>query len=193
MTDSAYDWEPAARRGLTVVLRRSARRKRTLSSRLHGDRIIVSVPAAFNERSQRDLLHRLLHRTLRRRASESLGDAELLQRSVVVARAHLDSVPQPASVRWVTNQGSRWGSCTPDTGQIRISHRLQRVPSWVLDAVLFHEMIHLVIPGHGPEFRALERRYPRLDEANTFLSGYALGLGLADGGPGADGAGDLPH
>ena len=44
--------------------------------------------------------------------------------------------PGRRSVRWVGNQGSRWGSCTPVDRTIRLSDRLQGMPAWVVDYVL---------------------------------------------------------
>ena len=83
---------------------------------------------------------------------------------------------RPASVRWVTNQTTRWGSCSHYTGDIRISHRLRPVPAWVLDSVLVHELAHLSHPDHSPAFHRLANSYPRHREAGTFLAGYQLGL-----------------
>ena len=57
----------------------------------------------------------------------------------------------PDTVRWVTNQNSRWGSCTPAEGSIRLSHRLRGMPEYVLDYVLLHELAHLLVPGHGTD------------------------------------------
>ncbi len=79
------------------------------------------------------------------------------------------------SIRWVGNQQHRWGSCTSRTGEIRISERLRFVPGWVLDAVLVHELAHLIEPTHSARFRRLANRYPRTEEADTFLAGYTLG------------------
>jgi predicted metal-dependent hydrolase len=76
----------------------------------------------------------------------------------------------------VTNQEKRWGSCTAETGEIRLSHRLRGVPDWVLDAVLVHELAHLVHPDHSAAFHALADRYERQAEASVFLDGFALGL-----------------
>jgi hypothetical protein len=78
----------------------------------------------------------------------------------------------------VGNQGSRWGSCTPSDGTIRLSSRLQGMPPWVVDYVLLHELAHLAVPGHGPRFWALLESYPRTERARGYLEGVAATAGL---------------
>ena len=95
-------------------------------------------------------------------------------RAAHLADRYLDGV-RPQSIRWVTNQSSQWGSCTYGSAAIRISDRLRVVPGWVLDAVLVHELAHLVEPNHSPRFRALADRFPRSQEADVFLDGFSLG------------------
>lgn len=48
------------------------------------------------------------------------------------------------------------------------------MPDWVVDAVLLHEVIHLVEPQHSSSFHDLLSTYPRLAEAEAFLRGYSL-------------------
>ena len=43
---------------------------------------------------------------------------------------------------------------------IRLSDRLQGMPSWVVDYVLVHELAHLLEPGHDARFWALGRPLP---------------------------------
>src|SRR5690606_7597590 len=95
---------------------------------------------------------------------------------------YLDGRAEPVSVRWSADQQSRWASCTPADGTIRVSDRLQGVPPWVLDYVLVHELAHLLIAEHTDEFWQLVDRYPRSQRARGFLDGliYAAGLGPAD-------------
>jgi predicted metal-dependent hydrolase len=76
-------------------------------------------------------------------------------------------------VRWVHNQNSRWGSCTPSDRSIRLSRRLQGMPSWVIDYVLVHELAHLLEPGHTTTFWAWVDRYPKAERAKGFLEGVA--------------------
>ncbi|KAB5608590.1 DUF45 domain-containing protein [Bifidobacterium jacchi] len=48
---------------------------------------------------------------------------------------------------------SRWGSCTPRTGRIRLNLQLGLMEPRFLEYVLVHEMTHLWAAGHGIEFQ----------------------------------------
>nr|WP_125981665.1 SprT family zinc-dependent metalloprotease [Bifidobacterium goeldii] len=48
---------------------------------------------------------------------------------------------------------SRWGSCTPKTGRIRLNLQLGLMDPRFLEYVLVHEMTHLWASGHGTEFQ----------------------------------------
>ncbi len=50
---------------------------------------------------------------------------------------------------------TRWGSCTPRTGRIRINTDLARKPPECLEYILVHEMAHLLEPSHNKRFVAL--------------------------------------
>ncbi len=53
------------------------------------------------------------------------------------------------------NMRSRWGSCQPSTGRICINTRLALYPLECLEYVVVHELCHLRVSGHGPEFQRL--------------------------------------
>lgn len=53
---------------------------------------------------------------------------------------------------------SRWGSCTPKTGRIRISTRLAAWPRECLEYVVVHELTHLLEPSHNERFHHLVAR-----------------------------------
>ncbi len=114
-------------------------------------------------------------------------DAELMTRAAALSSCYLDGKAVPETVRWVKNQNSRWGSATPAQRSIRLSDKLQGMPDWVVDYVLLHELSHLLVASHGPEFWELLRGYPQLERAKAFLDGvsYATSRGLQ----GADGCG----
>lgn len=50
---------------------------------------------------------------------------------------------------------SRWGSCQPATGRICINIVLALYPPECLEYVVVHELCHLLVAGHGSEFKAL--------------------------------------
>ena len=64
------------------------------------------------------------------------SDDELWVRAQRLSARYLDGRALPRSVRWVSNQRSRWGSCTVQDASIRLSDRLQGMPEWVVDYVL---------------------------------------------------------
>ncbi|WP_163197354.1 M48 family metallopeptidase [Bifidobacterium platyrrhinorum] len=66
---------------------------------------------------------------------------------------------------------SRWGSCTPKTGRIRLNLQLGLMEPRFLEYVLVHEMTHLWEHGHGPRFQARMDSYlPRWRELRRELN-----------------------
>ncbi len=158
-----------------VEVRTSPRRKKTASGFWQDGRVVVILPARLSRADRDELVEGLVQRVLAQRPHVSANDRDLELRAAQLADRYLGGV-RPRSIRWVGNQSHRWGSCTSRTGEIRISDRLRTVPGWVLDAVLVHELAHLVEPTHSARFRRLADRYPRMREADTFLAGFTLGL-----------------
>lgn len=161
-----------------VEVRRSRRRRRTVSAYREGARTIVLIPARFTKAEERHwvdtMLGRLAEGDRRRRPS----DGELSARAADLSSRYLGGLARPASVRWVSNQHTRWGSCTPADGTIRISDRLKGMPGYVLDYVVLHELAHLLQPAHDHEFWRLFRGYPRVERARGYLEGVAAVAGL---------------
>jgi predicted metal-dependent hydrolase len=157
-----------------VEIRTSARRRKTASAFWQEGRVVVVLPERLSRAQKTELVDGLVERVLAQRPHLTASDDDLGRRAADLADRYLDGV-RPRSVRWVANQHRRWGSCTSGTRQIRISDRLRVVPDWVLDAVIVHELAHLVEPSHNARFRRLAGRFPRMEEADTFLAGFTLG------------------
>jgi predicted metal-dependent hydrolase len=147
-----------------------------------GDRTVVLIPARMSRAEERRWVKVMLERLARQDARLRPSDDALFDRAAELSRRYLGGRARPASVRWVGNQGSRWGSCTPADRTVRLSTRLQGMPSWVIDYVLVHELAHLLVPGHGADFWAEVARYPRTERARGYLEGVSAtaGLGLSD-------------
>jgi hypothetical protein len=178
-----------------VEVRRSARRRRTVTAYREHGRTIVLIPAAFTAAEERrwvdQMVAKLQTREERRRRTLASDDA-LMARARELSAAHLGGRAVPTSIRWVDNQNRRWGSCTPADRSIRLSSRLRGMPDFVVDYVLVHELAHLLEPSHNAGFWSLVHAYPRADRALGFLEGVEFGSGgrvpSADGSP--DGADD---
>ena len=183
------DLRPAIPFAPDVEVRVSKRRKKTAGAHWEGDRIVVVVPAHLRGAERDEMVDVLSRRLARHRPHLHASDAFLEERAIQLGATYLDGV-RAASIRWATNQTKRWGSCTTATREIRISSRLRVAPPWVLDAVIVHELAHLIEPSHSPRFRELEARYPRKRDADLFLDGYHLGLHMDGPGTGPEGEGE---
>ena len=163
-----------------VSVRRSSRRKRTVTAYRDKDTIVVLVPQRMSRRDEVAVVDDMVQKVLAReaRVGAPKGDRDLAQRAAELARQYLapavGQTPEPYGVVWVTNQQRRWGSCTPSTRMIRLSDRLKPMPSWVVDYVLLHELAHLLERGHTKAFWKMVERYPKAERARGFLEGVAL-------------------
>ena len=165
--------------GLVVEFVRSPRRRRTISARVQGNRLIVQVPAGLSPAEEQQWAERLGARILRAQRRRDLNDDRALQaRAQALNEQYFGGRLRFTAVRYVTNQHGRFGSCTPARGTIRISDRVARMPPWVRDAVLVHELAHLEEPNHSPRFWQLANAYPLMERAR----GYLMAVGLEEEG-----------
>ena len=163
-------------KGPRVEIRTSTRRRKTVAAHWEGDTIVVVVPHRLPKRDRQTYADELAKKLLADRDRSRPTEAALTQRAAALSRRYLDGRAVPTAVTWSSRQRSRWGSCSPADGTIRISDRLRDVPGWVLDTVLVHELAHLIHPDHSAEFHELVNRHPRTADSAVFLAGYALGL-----------------
>ncbi|MDE0236452.1 MAG: M48 family metallopeptidase [bacterium] len=168
---AAVEVVPEALPRLPIRVIRSPRRRKTAAAKILPDCIEVRVPAGVTPDAEAEMVASLVTRLERKRAAEA-GGVNLAERAVKLASRY--GLPHPESVTWA-EQNDRWASCTSARGTIRISTRLARVPGWVLDAVIVHELAHLSEPNHSPAFWELANRYPRQERASGFLEAMSGG------------------
>lgn len=71
---------------------------------------------------------------------------------------------------WVRTMRTRWGSCSA-RGRLLLNPMLIVLPTSLIDYVIAHEVCHLRVPTHGPEFeRLLGRVMPDWRERHRRLS-----------------------
>ncbi len=170
-----------------IEVRRSRRRRRTVSAYREGGRTIVLIPSRFSAAEERTWVEAMMRKLAAGDRRRRPSDEQLLERAADLSQRYLGGLAEPVSIAWVTNQSSRWGSCTPADGTIRLSVRLKGMPAWVVDYVILHELTHLLQPGHGREFWSLLESYPRTERARGFLERVAATTGIQRVGDEPDG------
>jgi predicted metal-dependent hydrolase len=188
---AAHDTAAGAERP-EVEIRRSDRRRRTVSAFRENGRVVICLPARLSPREQAVWVERMLVRLAARERRAAPTDASLQARAEQLSARYLDGRPQPLSVRWVSDQRHRWGSCTSADGTIRLSRRLAGMPAWVIDYVLVHELAHLLADGHDAAFWAWVGRYPQAERARGFLDGVSYSEASEPSPPGDSFSGSQP-
>lgn len=163
------DWSdgavpPLAQLPFTVHVTRSARRRRSVGAQLVGDTLRLAIPSWMSAAEESHWVDEMGRRFLRKMSTDRI---DLPQRAVTLARRF--DLPRPKDIRWATDMTTRWGSCTPSTGTIRISDRLAPFPDWVVDYIIVHELAHLEVAGHGADFWQLVHRFPTAERAIGYL------------------------
>lgn len=154
---------------MKVEVVRSARRRKTVQARRVNGVLRVSIPATMTKVEEERWVTEMVRRMERKKVTD---EVDLERRAKELATRY--RLPAPDSIRWVTNQEGRWGSCTPTDRTIRISSRLGGEPGWVLDYVIVHELAHLAVHGHDRAFWDLVARYPKTERARGFLIARGL-------------------
>lgn len=149
---------------LQVEITRSKRRKKTAEARLRGNVVEIRIPAATSKAEEQDFVDHFVAKFEKHRRSALI---DLNARAQHLAVQY--NLPFPDSIRWVSNQQQRWGSCTPADGSIRLSDRMGGFPKWVIDYVIVHELAHLVEIDHNKAFWALVEPYPLAERARGYL------------------------
>jgi predicted metal-dependent hydrolase len=152
---------------MEIVVKRSARRRKTIQARMVDGKLEVLAPAHISEAALEEHISHL-HARLQRRSTPR-DDANLEKRAQILNQRYFQGSLAWRSIRYSSRQERRRGSCSFHAKTIRISQRLAEMPRWVEDYVIVHELAHLQEPNHGRKFRDLVHRYPLAERAIGYL------------------------
>jgi hypothetical protein len=158
---------------LRVTVTRSAKRRKTVAARLldGGSLLEVLAPQGMTDAELAPIVEKLKSRLIRRRSVAQADSAALTRRATELNNELFGGALKWESIRYVSNQQKRLGSCSTSSRTIRLSVRAASLPSWVRDYILVHELAHLLEPNHGPRFWKLVYRYPLTERARGFIMG----------------------
>jgi len=161
--------------GLEVELTRKRIKRMNMRIKEPDGRIVISAPYLVSDRdviafvrSKRDWIDRSVARVRARAAAhpEPADRAEKearrreLKRRIEARLPVIEEVTGLHCSGWtVRDMHTRWGSCNTNTGHINLSLMLATRTDAELDYVILHELVHTMVPDHGPRFYALMDRY----------------------------------
>ena len=157
-----------------VEVHRSSKRRKTIEAYRKGDTIIVAIPARMSKREEERVVAEMVSKL--GKDDLRLTSNELMARALELNSLYLGNKATPITVEWSSRMERIWGSCTIEERAIRLSNRLDDAPRYALDYILLHELVHLIVAGHGPDFKALLAVYPELERAEGYLEGRQIRL-----------------
>jgi len=158
-----------------IEIIRSERRKKTIQGKEINGKIYVYLPAGMSKEEEKKWIDAIIKKMERKKRRQKLNsDEALFKRAQEINKKYFDGRLK-FDIKYVTNQNTRFGSCTPENKTIRLSHRLADMPQWVIDYVIIHELAHLLHPNHSKKFWELVNRYKYAERAR----GYLIAVGMA--------------
>jgi predicted metal-dependent hydrolase len=152
---------------MEIIIKRSPRRKKTIQARMVNGAMEVLAPSQISDAALSNHIKSLQARLEKRTSTRD--DASLSARAEYLNRRYFGGELSWNSISYSSRQERMRGSCSFSEKTIRISMRLAKMPQWVEDYVIVHELAHLLAPNHGEKFKELVRRYPLAERAIGFL------------------------
>lgn len=153
---------------MKVKVIRSRKRVRTISAIPEGNVLVVRAPEHVSKKDLDPIIKDLREKWLRVRKPK-VSDESLNRRAEVLNRMYFQGRLNWKSLKWVNNMRERHASCTPQYKTIRISSDVAKMPKFVQDYIIIHELAHLIEDNHGPRFWKLCERYPLTERARGYL------------------------
>lgn len=160
------------RKNIKII--RSEKRKKTIQAREVDGVIHIYLPSGMTEDEEVRWIDAIMKKMERRKKQDILTSDESLKKRARELNEKYFGGKLEFEIRYVTNQHKRFGSCTHMDKTIRISHRVARMPEWVRDYVIIHELAHLIHPNHSKKFWELVNQYKYTERARSYL--MAIGM-----------------
>lgn len=160
---------------------RSKNRKRTISTQEIEGVVYLYLPMGLSEEEEKKYIQwakkRIEAQKRKKALKEKNADQELEKLARKFNQKYFEEELYWKKIFYTTQQNSHmFGNCNTKDEIIRISDRLLKMPKFVHDYVLIHELAHLKIFGHGFEFWQLVNKYPKTERAR----GYLMAVGMGD-------------
>lgn len=155
---------------LAVKIIRSNKRKKTISAMIVSGKLLVYLPTSISEEEEKKWVDKMRKWAEDHKKEQELHASTNLEKlAEKINRVYLNGRAKFNSIEYVSNQKRIFGSCSITSSQIRISDRLAKMPDWVRDYVVLHELAHLIHPNHSKSFWKLVNQYKLTERARGYL------------------------
>ena len=157
-----------------IEILHSKRRKNTVEAKFVKDKLVIYLPEGMSESDEKTWIDKMIKWGERYKKRKQLNNnSHLLMRSQKLNKKYFNG-DLDFSIKFVSNQNTNFGSCTIKTRSIRISDRLAKMPRWVQDYVIIHELAHILYPNHSRKFWEKVNQYKYAERAR----GYLIAMGM---------------
>lgn len=157
-----------------VKIIRSAKRKRTIQAKMVKGKLWIYLPSGMTKAEEQKWIKEMTERFEKQKQRQKLNSNGMLQKRAQQLNKQYFNDVLDFDIQYVTNQTSKFGSCTPRTKIIRVSDRIATMPQWVQDYVVIHELAHLIHPNHSKKFWEKVYQYKYTERAK----GYLIAVGM---------------
>ena len=157
-----------------VKIIRSTKRKKTIQARMVNGKLWIYLPDNMAKAEEQKWIEQMSKKFDKRKQKQKLNGRETLQKRAQQLNKQYFNGDLDFNIKYVTNQTSKFGSCTPQTKMIRVSDRIATMPQWVKDYVIIHELAHLIHPNHSKKFWEKVYQFKYTERAK----GYLIAVGM---------------
>ena len=166
---------------MDVKIIRSKKRKKTIQAREVKGVIHLYLPMGLSRGKEVKYIQwakkRFESDHRKKKLEEGGADKKLGERAQKLNKKYFGGELSLEGICYSTEQNSgMFGNCNITDRKIRISDRLLKMPRFVHDYVIKHELAHLKVPKHNKEFWELVNRYTKTERAR----GYLMAMGMDD-------------
>jgi hypothetical protein len=160
-----------------IVVKKSTRRKKTIHARLRNGIMEVIAPVDISEKRLKEVIDNFKRRFEKREKEAQLNrESQLLKRAQELNKRYFGGKLQIKNIRYSARQTRKFGVAYPNRNTIIINGCLNKMPQWVEDYVIIHELAHLIYPNHSKEFWNEVKKYPKAERA----IGYLMAKGIEE-------------
>jgi len=157
-----------------IQIIRSSKRKKTIQSRIVENVLRIYLPENLTNIEEEKWIKILVDKNNAQKLKKIINTNKLLQKRANELNKKFFNNNLNFKIKFVSNQTSKFGSCTPKTKRIRISDKVATMPQWVQDYVIIHELAHLIHPNHSKNFWSVVNKYRYVERAK----GYLIAIGM---------------